>query len=88
MKEEGCRLCYPEVRLIDWKEQGFYGWSCGDCAQGRAFICKEDHGDITPDQLKVIDELTKKHYPGLKSSGQAAERKSHYHWYDFLNNGS
>ena len=84
MKEEGCRLCYPEVRLIDWKENGFYGWSCGDCAKDRAFICKEDHGDITPDQLPIINELIEKHYPGLKSSGQAEKRKRHYHWYDFL----
>lgn len=84
MKENGCRLCYPDERLVDWRDQGFFGWSCGDCGKGRAFICKEEHGDITPDQLTLIQKLMEKHYPELKSSGQAAARQKHYHWYDFL----
>lgn len=84
MKVSKCALCNP--KKIDWEENGFYGYSCQTCkVKSSAFIVSSDHkSELNDVEKEIVRKLINKHYPGLKPKGLNDNRKSHFHWYDFL----
>ena len=79
-----CNLCDP--KRMDWKSDGFYGYSCADCkVPDKAFVILDKHkGELTEKEQKTFEMLIKKHYPQLKCRNLSESRKTCLHWYEFL----
>lgn len=78
-----CSFCNPKKK--DWEESGFYGYKCFDCNQSTAFIVSTTHrGSISDNEEKIVEQLSKKHYPDLQLTWMSKKRKNMSHWYDFL----
>ncbi len=79
-----CKLCKPVNK--NWQEEGFYGYQCFECTNGKtAFIILDEHkGTLTREQWQTYQKLAAKHYPDLVSKGLSEKRRSCQHWYEFL----
>ena len=83
MKDPNCAFCNP--KKMDFVENGFYGYRCGDCKQATAFIVSIKHrGKLDEDEEKIVEELVKKNYPSLGIKWTSKKRSNMLHFYDFL----
>jgi len=82
-----CRFCNPNKdNKTYWEENGFCGYSCYECGQGKtAIIAKIDHKEhLTDDEIRTFHYLMNKHYPNMKPMGGPNRHMIFHHFYELM----